>query len=117
VDDHFGEGSRRDTEGRQVSLMRLTVMRDSEGLAKFLDHQRSRLRVARATVVNAGLAGPLAFAFLLQQDVGIGQSVAAALLLLAFAAASLVGSARIHSAYVKRLREAFDLVQERPAAR
>jgi len=35
-----------------VGKMRLRIMKDSEGMAKFLDYQRSRLRIARATVFN-----------------------------------------------------------------
>jgi hypothetical protein len=92
------------------------VLKESEGLAKFLDYQRSRLRIARATVLNAALAAPLTLAFLLLQDVGVGEAVAAAILLLAFAAASLVGSARIHGAYVRRLSDAYRLVREEPSA-
>lgn len=117
VDDRFGKSSRRETSGADVALMRLTVLKESEGLAKFLDYQRSRLRVARATVVNAALAAPLALAFLLLQDVGVGTSLAAAILLLALAAATVVGSARIHSAYVRRLAEAYALVRNEPGSR
>ncbi|MGH2451122.1 MAG: hypothetical protein ACRDGE_07610 [Candidatus Limnocylindria bacterium] len=116
VDDRFGESSRKELSGADVALMRLTVLKESEGLAKFLDYQRSRLRIARATVLNVALAAPLALAFLLLQDVGVGEAVAAAILLLAFAAASLVGSARIHSAYVRRLSNAYRLVREEPSA-
>lgn len=36
----------------RVGKMRLRIMKDSEGMAKFLDYQRSRLRIARATVFN-----------------------------------------------------------------
>ena len=32
--------------------MRLRIMKESEGMSKFLDYQRSRLRIARATVFN-----------------------------------------------------------------
>ena len=36
----------------RVAEMRLQIMHQSEGMAKFLDYQRSRLRIARATVFN-----------------------------------------------------------------
>jgi 8-oxo-dGTP pyrophosphatase MutT (NUDIX family) len=35
-----------------VGMMRLHVMKESEGIAKFVDYQRSRLRIARATYLN-----------------------------------------------------------------
>jgi amino acid permease len=35
-----------------VGKIRLRIMKESEGMAKFLDYQRSRLRIARATVFN-----------------------------------------------------------------
>lgn len=35
-----------------VGEMRLTVMSANDGMAKFLDYQRSRLRIARATACN-----------------------------------------------------------------
>ena len=35
-----------------VGKVRLLIMKESEGMAKFLDYQRSRLRIARATVFN-----------------------------------------------------------------
>jgi len=35
-----------------VSLMRLYVMRESEGIAKFIDYQRTRVRIARGAIVN-----------------------------------------------------------------
>jgi hypothetical protein len=35
-----------------VGKARLRIMKESEGMAKFLDYQRSRLRIARATVFN-----------------------------------------------------------------
>lgn len=35
-----------------VGKIRLRIMKESEGMAKFLDYQRSKLRIARATVFN-----------------------------------------------------------------
>ena len=35
-----------------VEKMRLRIMKDSDGIAKFLDYQRSRFRIARATAFN-----------------------------------------------------------------
>jgi hypothetical protein len=50
--------------------MRLSVLKERKGVAKFLDYQRSRLRAARATVLDATLGAPLAFASLLLRDAG-----------------------------------------------
>lgn len=48
----------------KLSEMRMTVMHESEGMSRFLDYQRSRWRVARGTVVNLAIAGPIAALYL-----------------------------------------------------
>lgn len=44
--------------------MRMEVLHKSDGMAKFLDYQRSRQRLARGTIVNAACAIPCAIALL-----------------------------------------------------
>jgi hypothetical protein len=41
----------------EIAFMRMKVMSESEGLTRFLDYQRSRWRVARATVFNLAIGG------------------------------------------------------------
>lgn len=99
------------------STMRLRILKENEQLAGFLDYQRSRLRIARATVFNcvlvviavalgeavhclkgdlsaAGVAGPTA-------------GVAAALLF----PLALYAAGRINDAYEKRLAEAYAMYE------
>ncbi len=47
----------------EVRRKRFVVIEASEGLGRFLDYQRSRLRIARATVVNGVLSVPAAAVF------------------------------------------------------
>ncbi|MDA0184523.1 hypothetical protein OJ997_29745 [Solirubrobacter phytolaccae] len=59
------DGERTESPGPPYTReKRLAVIDASEGLAKFLDYQRSRLRVARATSVNTLLAVPCTAVFL-----------------------------------------------------
>ena len=48
-----------DRQTQSVPRMRLRVMKESEALAAFLDYQRSRVRIARGTVANLALGGPV----------------------------------------------------------
>src|SRR5215210_6955687 len=95
----------------RVSAMRMRVMHESEGMGRFLDYQRSRWRIARATVVNLALAGPLGALFL---AVGTGESWLWALVPLACAVvlvpATYFAGVRIQDAWVKRLADAYSIV-------
>jgi 8-oxo-dGTP pyrophosphatase MutT (NUDIX family) len=90
---------------------RLTVMKESPGLSAFLEYQRSRLRIARATVVNLALA-VLAVSALLayRRPWTVGPATATALGLIVACAAGVVAARAIEDAYVKRLDDAFGLV-------
>jgi hypothetical protein len=48
----------------KIATMRMRVMHESEGMTRFLDYQRSRWRIARATVVNLAITTPLAVLYL-----------------------------------------------------
>jgi 8-oxo-dGTP pyrophosphatase MutT (NUDIX family) len=90
-----------------VSTMRLAVMGPDDGKAKFLDYQRSRLRIARAAVL--ALVGLLLASSLLviRRHHGFVTLAYVDLLLLAGLVASVFAAERIGDAYVKRLAEAY----------
>ena len=74
----------------ELRAKRFDVVHASEGLGKFLDYQRSRLRVARATAFNAVLTVPAAVVFLADgtnpsAHLVLPLALAAALLILASA--------------------------------
>lgn len=89
---------------------RLKVLDKSEGMAKFLDYQRSRQRVARGTIVNAACAIPAVLAFLwARTDASAwwiaGGTASAALVL----AGAVYANERIYGAYMKNLETAYRL--------
>jgi hypothetical protein len=98
-----------------VAIMRMTVMEASDGLTRFLDYQRSRWRIARATVLNLAIAGPVAALYLL-----VGTEVDRAWALAPIAAALVVipityfAGVRIQDAWVARLKDAYELVEAAP---
>ncbi len=86
-------------------------MNESEGMAKFLDYQRSRVRIARATVFNLALAIPIGVPYLaIQTEVAplsiVGFIVLGTLLMLL----SFFASERIHAAWLGRLSDAYRIV-------
>ena len=90
-----------------VSAMRLWIMKESDGISKFIDYQRTRVRIARATALNLLVATPVATVYAHQQSQSrtlLGSVLAAGLLLalLAFFAAE-----RISKAHEDRLSEAY----------
>ncbi len=64
-----GAGAPRSLEGH--GNKRLYVMAKSDGIARFVDYQRSRLRIARATVFNVFLSLVFGLVFLIAR-VGAG---------------------------------------------
>jgi hypothetical protein len=96
---------------KRITRMRLTVMKESDGIAKFIDYQRSRVRIARGTLFNLVLALPVAIAYLLvwrREPMWIS---AVAVLGIILTAATLLAAERIHQANLKRLRDAYRLVR------
>jgi 8-oxo-dGTP pyrophosphatase MutT (NUDIX family) len=90
-----------------VSVMRLWVMKESDGISKFIDYQRSRVRIARATVFNLLPGTAVAAAYVWRQGSGglvvagvVGAGCVAALL-------AFVAAERIHRAHEDRLAEAY----------
>lgn len=97
-----------------LAKMRLALLREGGALASFLEYQRSRLRIARATAVNAVLAAPAAVLFLLARtDIGAVWAFGVGAALLGVALASGLAFRRIEFAYVTRLSDAYRLVTKR----
>lgn len=100
----------------KVSLMRLALMERDDGRARFLDYQRSRLRIARATVFNLVMVLPVGVAFAFKRtDLGWPRSVGVAGPILLLIAVSLFAAERIGDAYIERLIEAYKMMS--PAER
>jgi hypothetical protein len=98
-----------------LATMRMTVMAANDGLTRFLDYQRSRWRIARATVLNLAIAGPVAAVYL-----GVGTNVHRAWELVPLACALVVipttyfAGVRIQDAWVARLVDAYEIVIAAP---
>jgi len=98
-----------------LAKMRMTVMEASDGLTRFLDYQRSRWRIARATVLNLVIAGPAAALYL-----GVGTNVDRAWELVPLACALVLvpityfAGVRIQDAWVARLVDAYTIVGATP---
>lgn len=94
-----------------VGPMQLRVRHESEQLAKFLDYQRSRWRIARGTVLNLAVGTPIAVLFaVVRTDWSSGQVVALAVGLVVALAASALAGREISRAWMKRLGEAYAMV-------
>jgi uncharacterized membrane protein (DUF485 family) len=95
----------------KVAIMRMTVMHESEGLTRFLDYQRSRWRVARATVLNIAIAGPVGALYV---AVGTHErwlwALAPAAFALVLSPVTYFGAVRIQDAWVGRLVDAYRIV-------
>jgi 8-oxo-dGTP pyrophosphatase MutT (NUDIX family) len=104
----FWVGKPYEGKPESVRTMRLHVMEQDDGKAKFLDYQRTRLRIARATVLNLIVLLPVATSFLLARTkLGAIHIVAFELLVLMFIPISFFAAERIGDAYVSGLVEAY----------
>jgi hypothetical protein len=98
-----------------VGKQRLEVMAASPEMSRFLEYQRSQLRIARATVLNLAVAIPVAAAFAIvrgdtPEDGGSVMVLAiAAVLALGAVYASLFAAVRIDEAYIGRLNDAYEV--------
>jgi 8-oxo-dGTP pyrophosphatase MutT (NUDIX family) len=96
-----------------IERMRLTLLAKDDGVAKFLDYQRSRMRVARVTILNLALLLPVMVVFLIRQTDSSALVVVAAALVTCLALAVAVGVYRdIEFAYLCRLSDAFRIAKE-----
>lgn len=94
------------------SVMRLRIMGLDDGRARFLEYQRSRLRIARSTVFNLLLALPSSLWYLIARtDMGTAAVAGTELLLLALLVLSVLSAERIGDAYHGRLADAYRMWQ------
>lgn len=117
LNDRFGESSRTYALARPEAEMRLRVLAEGGSLSAFLEYQRSRLRIARGTVLTSLAALPAGAAFLVRLSVDLPRGAFVLALVLVFFMWSVVVAERIHSAYMKRLADAYALLSDRDAAR
>lgn len=102
-----------DAGGTGFQDKRLLILYKSggDGMAKFLDYQRSRMRVARGTVLNTAIAIPAVVAFLTAEtDASFGWIVGAALTGVFVLAVAFHVNGRINHAYQKNLEAAYSIV-------
>jgi 8-oxo-dGTP pyrophosphatase MutT (NUDIX family) len=92
--------------------MRLRLMSIDDGRSRFLEYQRSRWRIARATVFNLSCCLPMSLLFIaVRTDLGIAATVAVGSLLLMAAVLSLYAAERIQTAYVERLVNSYEMLR------
>ena len=90
-------------------------MQATDGLTRFLDYQRSRWRIARATVLNLAIAGPVAALYL-----AVGTNVDWPWALVPLACSLVLipttyfAGVRIQDAWVARLVDAYKIVHAAP---
>ncbi len=98
----------------RVSKMRLTVMYKSDGIARFLDYQRSRWRITRATVINLAFGGVAGVLYLALNAAWywLFAPLAGALVLIP---TTYFAGVRIQEAWVKRLSDAYRIVGNQSA--
>jgi 8-oxo-dGTP pyrophosphatase MutT (NUDIX family) len=97
----------------RIAKMRLVIMREGGDLAKFLEYQRSRFRIARATAVNSLFAAVAVPLFLwTDTHVGAAASVATGAALLVVTFSSQRAFRRIEVAYLTRLSDAYRLLRD-----
>lgn len=91
----------------RIAKMRLATMRDGGDVAKFLEYQRSRFRIARATAVNSLFAVAAVPFFLWDSNVDVSAVIVVAAALLLVAVGSQMAFRRIEVAYVTWLSDAY----------
>lgn len=100
-----------------VGLMRLRIMKESEGMAKFLEYQRSRLRIARATAFNLFLIILVGLIFVIRHylenqnnaDTNIELLMIGIGIIVLYIA--IITTRRIDEAQIKRLVEAYNIIE------
>ena len=98
----------------KVATMRMKVMLESDGATRFLDYQRSRWRIARATVVNLAIAGPAAALYLARTDVGWPWALVPPACALVLIPTTYFAGIRIQDAWIGRLADAYTIVTRSP---
>jgi hypothetical protein len=114
-----GDG-RRLHEGAKprVSVKRMTVMMSEDAANEFLEYQRSRFRIARATVLNLVIGVPVGAAYAIREP---NHSPTAAIAVIAVGAAltfiCIYATTRIQRAYERRLDDAYLIYEQRERSR
>lgn len=94
-----------------LATMRMTVMAASDGMTPFLDYQRSRWRIARATVLNLAIAGPVAALYLVVgTNVDWPWSLVPLVSAFVLVPITYFAGVRIQDAWVARLKDAYKIV-------
>jgi hypothetical protein len=97
----------------KVAAMRMAVMHASDGMTRFLDYQRSRWRIARATVVNLAIAGPIAALYVaVRADVDWLWALLPVACALVLIPTTYFAGIRIQDAWVARLVDAYTIVRD-----
>jgi hypothetical protein len=115
ADTAFGlvDKPRRDGLPAKVATMRMTVMHESDGMSRFLEYQRSRWRIARATVPNVLLAGIAVAAYLLVRTDDDWWALLSLMCAAALVSFTYFAAVRIQDAFIKRLVDAYTIVREK----
>ena len=92
-----------------LAVRRLTILHKSDGMAKFLEYQRSRLRIARGMVLNVACATVAAVVYLAMKKHGAG-IVWALAVGIGLLAVTVYAANRIHEAYGRRLEDAHTIL-------
>jgi 8-oxo-dGTP pyrophosphatase MutT (NUDIX family) len=101
----------------KVAEMRLHLLATPSGVTSFLEYQRTRMRIARATVLNlAALAGALAVFLQCLVQPPTWQTVCAVAAAVGAAAVTYLLYRRIECAYVERLSDAYAMAKRLPKA-
>ena len=96
---------------------RLRVLMEENGAAKFVEYQRSRLRIARGTVFNTALILITIVVFLSTRTESSGRDIAAAAgLVAALLAVSVLAARRIDKSQAQNVEEAYELISDRQSA-
>jgi hypothetical protein len=91
-----------------VPIMRLRMMTLDDGRARFLEYQRSRLRIARSTGLNLVLvAGTSAWFMVVQVHLRPELIAGISAILIVLSAVAVQGTRQIQSAYDRRLADAY----------
>ena len=95
----------------KVGEMRLHIMHNSEGIAKFLEYQRHRLRIARATVLNLLITSIAGIICYLRHSTSIKAFIVILIIVLAIIilGISILITGYIDKAQMSRLEEAYQI--------
>ena len=100
------------------STMRLQILMQNDAVAKFLDYQRSRLRIARATAFNLLFIIMTGIVFLFTRtDFSTSTIAWSAFVGIVLLALSLYAPLRIEKAQTKNLEEAYNMIIGRGSQR